>query len=150
MQLSLKKFFRHLSFALPFAFLMLNNANAENMKKLGDMNVHYMAISATFLTPEVAKAYGIERSNYNGLINIAVMDNTIKGNPAQKVKITGKAVNLLGQDKDLNFEEVVEGDAVYYLAQVMHRNEETIRFNLTIDNGREQQQLSFKHKFYTD
>lgn len=150
MSFSLKKLFRRLSIALPFALFIVTNANAENMKKLGDMNVHYMAIGATFLTPEVAKAYGIERSNYNGLINIAVMDNTIEGNPAQKVKITGKAINLLGQDKNLTFVEVVEGDAVYYLAQVKYRNEEVIRFNLTIDSGKEQQQLTFKHKFYAE
>ncbi|WP_286235315.1 DUF4426 domain-containing protein [Thalassotalea sediminis] len=132
------------------ALLICTSAAAENMKKLGKMNVHYMAIGATFLTPEVARTYGIERSKYNGLINISVLDNTIEGMPAQKVKITGTAKNLLGQDKVLNFIEVVEGNAIYYLAQVKYRNDETIRFNLTISNDKESHQLSFKQKFYAE
>lgn len=141
-----------------FAVLMLAivllgqsfSAQAENMKKLGNMNVHYMAIGATFLTPKVAQTYGIERSKYNGLINISVLDNTVKGNPAKTVKITGTARNLLGQEKPLDFVEVKEGDAIYYLAQVAYRNEETVRFKLTIDDGKEQQQLEFNQKFYVD
>lgn len=123
---------------------------AENMQKLGNMNVHYMAIGATFLTPEVAKAYGIERSKYNGLINISVLDNTQKDTPAKTVTITGTARNLLGREKPLNFVEVKEGDAIYYLAQVQYRNEEMIRFDLTIDDGNEKQNLKFQQTFYTD
>ena len=46
--------------------LMPATAQAENMKKLGSMNVHYIALGATFLTPEIAQAYGIQRSKYNG------------------------------------------------------------------------------------
>ncbi|MFD1622221.1 DUF4426 domain-containing protein [Thalassotalea marina] len=126
------------------------NLAAENMKKLGNMNVHYMAIGATFLTPEVAKAYGIERSKYNGLINISVLDNTQKDTPAKTVTITGTARNLLGREKPLNFVEVKEGDAIYYLAQVQYRNEEMIRFDLTIDDGNEKQNLKFQQTFYTD
>ncbi len=126
------------------------NAYADNMKKLGGMNVHYMAISATFLTPEIAKAYGIERSRYNGLVNISVLDNTKPGNPAKTVSITGKAKNLVGQSKPLEFVEVKEGDAIYYLAQVSYHNEETIQFNLTINDGNESQQLEFSQKFYVD
>ena len=124
--------------------------HAENMKKLGTMNVHYMAIGATFLTPEVAKAYNIERSRFNGLVNIAVMDNTRKGNPAKTVAISGTAKNLAGQKKTLEFTEVKEGNAIYYLAQVNYRNDETIVFNLLITDGSETQTLKFSQKFYVD
>ena len=123
---------------------------AENMKKLGNMNVHYIAIGATFLTPEVAKAYGIERSKYNGLLNISVLDNTDKDTPAKTVQITGTARNLLGQEKPLTFIEVKEGQAIYYLAQIKYRNDETVRFDLTIDDGKETQKLEFQQKFYVE
>lgn len=127
-----------------------NLALAENMKKMGNMDVHYMAMGATFLTPEVAKAYGIERSKYNGLVNISVLDNTKKGKPAITVAITGSAKNLAGQKKTIEFSEVKEGDAIYYLAQVSYRNEETVQFNLTISNGKESHNLKFNQKFYVD
>ena len=137
-------------FIITLSFLAITNANAENMKKLGSMNVHYMAIGSTFFTPEIAKVYGITRSRYNGLINISVLDNTQTGNPAKTVSISGKAKNNLGQFKALEFSEVKEGSAIYYLAQVKYNDEETIHFTLSINDGKEQQTLKFSQKFYVD
>ncbi len=130
--------------------LITNVSHAENMKKLGSMNVHYMAIGSTFFTPEIAKAYGITRSRYNGLVNISVLDNTKVGNPAKTISITGQAKNNLGQFKSLEFTEVKEGDAIYYLAQVSYNDEETLHFTLKINDGKEQQTLKFSQKFYVD
>lgn len=139
-----------LLFAFSLSLCMMASVSAENMKKLGSMNVHYMAIGSTFFTPEVAKAYGITRSRYNGLINISVLDNSQAGNPAKVVSITGKAKNNLGQFKDLDFTEVKEGDAIYYLAQVSYNNEETLHFDIIINDGKEKQQLKFSQIFYVD
>lgn len=136
--------------ALVLSLATISSVSAENMKKLGTMNVHYMAIGSTFFTPEIAKVYGITRSRYNGLINISVLDNTKKGTPAKAVSIHGKAKNNLGQFKTLAFKEVKEGGAIYYLAQVNYNNEETIHFDLTITDGKEEQQLKFSQKFYVD
>ena len=132
------------------AVFITSISHAENMKKLGSMNVHYMAIGSTFFTPEIAKAYGITRSRYNGLVNISVLDNTKAGSPAKTVSINGQAKNNLGQFKDLEFKEVKEGDAIYYLAQVSYNNEETLHFTLEINDGKEQQTLKFSQKFYVD
>ncbi|QBG37485.1 DUF4426 domain-containing protein [Litorilituus sediminis] len=132
------------------SLLLLSTVNAENMKKLGSMNVHYMAIGSTFFTPEIAKVYGITRSRYNGLVNISVLDNSKSGTPAKSVSITGTAKNNLGQMKPLEFKEVKEGSAIYYLAQISYNNEETVHFNLTINDGKEQQQLKFSQTFYVD
>lgn len=123
---------------------------AENMKKLGSMDVHYIAIPSTFLTPEIAKSYKIQRSKYNSLINISVMDNQQQGKPAKTVKITGQARNNLGQFKTLDFNEVKEGDAIYYLAQIRFNNDETMHFEIKINDGKEQQVLKFTQKFYVD
>ena len=100
----------------------INSAFAENMQKLGDMNVHYIALGSTFLTPTIAKTYGIERSRYNGLVNISVLDANLKGNPAKTVLISGTARNNIGQEKTLDFKEVKEGNAIYYLAQLHYSN----------------------------
>ncbi len=132
------------------SLFFITNANAENMKKLGSMNVHYIAIGSTFFTPEIANAYGITRSRYNGLINISVLDNTKNGTPAKSVSIFGKAKNNLGQFKALEFKEIKEGNAIYYLAQISYHNEENIHFELTINDGTEQQQLKFSQTFYVD
>lgn len=136
--------------AITISFFAISYANAENMKKLGSMDVHYMAIGSTFFTPEIAKVYGITRSRYNGLINISVLDNTKTGKPAKTVSISGKAKNNLGQFKVVEFTEVKEGDAIYYLAQIKYSNEETIHFTLAINDGEELQTLKFSQKFYVD
>ncbi|PCI59953.1 MAG: hypothetical protein COB35_10335 [Gammaproteobacteria bacterium] len=124
--------------------------SAENMKKLGSMNVHYIALGSTFLTPTIAKTYGIERSRYNGLVNISVLDGALKGNPAKTVIISGTARNNIGQSKTLDFKEVKEGNAIYYLAQIHYSNEETFHFNIKIDDGSGQKTLKFDQKFYVD
>jgi len=126
------------------------NANAENMKKIDNLDVHYIAFGATFLTPKIAKAYGIERSRYNGVINISVLDNTKEGKPAKHVAITAKARNDLGQIKTLEFEEVTEGNAIYYLAQVTYSHEETYYFDVTLNDGTGNKTFKFKQKFYVD
>jgi hypothetical protein len=136
--------------AITISFFAISYANAENMKKLGSMDVHYMAIGSTFFTPEIAKVYGITRSRYNGLINISVLDNTKTGKPAKTVSISGKAKNNLGQFKVVEFTEVKEGDTIYYLAQIKYSNEETIHFTLAINDGEELQTLKFSQKFYVD
>ena len=136
--------------AITISLVVMAYASAENMKKLGSMNVHYMAIGSTFFTPEIAKAYGITRSRYNGLVNISVLDNTKLGNPAKTISINGQAKNNLGQFKNLEFTEVKEGDAIYYLAQVSYTDEETLHFTLEITDGKEQQTLRFSQKFYVD
>ena len=92
------------------ALLMTLPLRAEQMKELGPWQVHYSAFNSSFLTPDVAKAYGLERSRYNGIINIAVQN---KQGVAQAVGITGEAKNLTGTLRTLTFQEVKEGDAIF-------------------------------------
>ena len=132
------------------ALSVITTSSAENMKKMDGLNIHYIALGSAFLTPEIAKAYGIERSRYKGLVNISVLDNTQAGNPSKTVFINGKARNDVGQIKSLEFTEVKEGDAVYYLAQVSYTNKETIYFDINITDKGKQHNLKFSQKFYVD
>ena len=129
------------------ALLMTLPLRAEQMKELGPWQVHYNAFTSSFLTPEVAKTYGLERSRYNGIINIAVQD---KQGKAQAVSVTGEAKNLTGTIRNLSFQEVKEGDAIYYLATLPYRNEDTYQFTLKIMGGGQQQILTFQQTFYVD
>ena len=94
------------------------NDQGGQFKQLGDWEVHYIAFPSTFLQPNIAKHYGLERSKYSGVINISVLDSRHKDKPAQQVEIVGQARNLLGNTVSLDFKEVVEGDAVYYIAPI--------------------------------
>lgn len=117
----------------------------------GRYQIHYMALNTTFITPEISKDYGIKRSRYNAFINISVLDTLIAGNPAVRGKLTGKAVNLTGNTKTLEFKEIIEGNAIYYIAELPFRNEErfTISINAVNRDGLNSK-ISFKQQFYAD
>ncbi|GGW94475.1 DUF4426 domain-containing protein [Alteromonas halophila] len=125
-----------------------SQASAEQKQRLGDWDVHYMVVNTPFLTPEVAANYGIVRSKYNALINLSVLD--AQTGDAQRVSVSGKATNLLGSGHELSFKKVEEGDAIYYLAVLPYRDQETFRFAIDIQHGEKQQTLTFKQKLYVD
>ena len=124
------------------------NASAEQKKQLGNWDVHYIAFPAPILTPEVAQQYKIQRSKYNAVINISVLNSADQ--QAQQVSITGIAKDLQGRQTELEFIEVTEGNAVYYLAQLSFRNEQRFSFNINIIQGNDTQRLSFEQTFYVD
>ena len=66
----MKKLFFLLS-ALLFSALP---AQAEQLKNIGDLEVHYSSFPSTFLTPEVASTYRIQRSRYSAVVNVTVLD----------------------------------------------------------------------------
>lgn len=121
---------------------------AAQFETLGDWDVHYIVVNTSFLAPEVARAYGIQRSQFQGLVNISVLDKDTQA--AQSVSVLGDATNLLGTKKELKFKEVQEGDAIYYLAILPFRDQEQYRFNINVTHGNKQETLKFKHKFYSE
>lgn len=121
---------------------------AEQKQQLGNWDVHYIAMPSTMIDPAIAKTYQLERTKYQGLVNISVLKTSDQS--AQQVSIEGVAKNLLGQQKEMVFREVVEDKAIYYLAQLSYRNEERFTFTLQIKQGDVSQQLQFTHTFYVD
>ena len=143
--------FRNLCAVLVLTASLIGIAQAEQKQQVGNFDIHYMALSSTFLTPTIAKSYGIERSRYSGLINIAVLNNSEDNNPAVPVEISGVANNLLDARIDLKFREIREGDAIYYIAEVPYRDDQEINFQIAIKYGSKlNTTLNFKQKFYVD
>ncbi|GFD67046.1 hypothetical protein KUL106_03090 [Alteromonas sp. KUL106] len=134
-------------FAMAMSCLSLS-AFAEQKETLGEWDVHYMVVSTPFLTPEVAANYGIVRSKFNALVNISVLDKA--SGEAQRVDMTGTAKNLLGNTRKLTFKKVEEGDAIYYLAVLPFRDQETFRFEIDVQKGPRKQTLKFQQKMYVD
>ncbi|GAA0855726.1 DUF4426 domain-containing protein [Aliiglaciecola litoralis] len=123
-------------------------SHAEQKKTLGNWDVHYIAFNTTFLTPEIARANNIQRSSNNTLVNISVLDRTSK--QAQEVVITGTARNLLGNTIELDFKQVNEGDAIYYLAVMPFDDEEHYRFKIDLSQQQISQTLTFEQKLYKE
>lgn len=133
--------------------LLVSPTSEANEKRVGDYIIHYNAFSSSFIQPETAVQYKIQRSKYTGLLNVSVHKVVENGkDKALKVAMQGKATNNLSQFQELGFKEVVEGDAVYYLADFQFRDEENmdLDFTINIPGYKQPVTISLSQKFYAD
>ena len=84
--------------------LLSPSASAEQKVTKGDWDIHYIAFPSSFIKPETAREYNLERSRYMAIVNISVLNSSTQ--KAQNVSLTGNAKNLLGQTKQLSFKKV--------------------------------------------
>ena len=135
-----------------FFTLFSGNINAENSKQFGNYVIHYNAFRSDTLTPEIAKAYSLTRRNNRMVVNITVQKKNGDVTQPVKAKVSGFASNLTGQVKDLEFKEIHDGEAIYYLAQSQVSNQETLKFDIKATPTGESliANVKFKQKFYTD
>lgn len=138
-----------------FAFVLgLFNtaAMAENAREYGDYVVHYNAFRSDTISPEIAKQYDLPRANNRILVNIAVLKKVMHttGKPTA-VKIEGHASNLTGQFKKLDFKQIKEGTAIYYLADVQISDGEFLKFEIkmTPEGQTQPMRLRFDKRFFT-
>ncbi len=125
-------------------------AENEPVKTFGDTRVYYSAFNSSFVNPEIASTYDITRGKDKGLVNIAVVE---KGSPhGRTARVTGTVNNLLNQQQSLDFVEIREGDAVYYLAPFEFDNEDPLTFKIQVKEAGmpSPHTLSFQRTFYHD
>ncbi len=144
--------FKLISKGFLLAMLLISSSSYanDNVKQFENLEVHYIGLPSVILQPEIAKLYGIERSRYNGFVNISALDTSKANKPAKRIGISGSATNLVGQKIPLEFEQVIEGNAIYYLATIKYPNDETYRFDILINDNGKQHNLKFTQKFYTE
>ena len=128
------------------------NSYAENSMEFGDYVVHYNAFRSDTISPEVAKQYGLARASNRILVNIAVLKKVMNttGKPTSS-KVTGHASNLTGQLKQLEFKEITEGTAIYYLAEAKISDGEFLKFDIKImpEGETRAARLKFNKRFFT-
>lgn len=127
---------------------------AEQYAAMDDYIVHYNAISTHQLPPEVARAYGITRSQNRAMLNVTVMRRG--GENALDIAIEGEleasATNLNGQRRDLEMRLIKEQDAMYYVGFVRVTNEETLDFKVSVvpEGADEPIEVAFRQQFFTE
>jgi len=121
-------------------------AGAEQFEQLGRFEAHYSVVPTTMLKPAIAADYGITRARDRALVNIALIDPQSGPLPAG---VSGSVRDLLSVERPLEFTEVREGDAVYYLATIEHGDEETMRFFVDVETpDGASHRLEFQQKLY--
>lgn len=104
--------------------------SAEQSVRLGRLDVHYAVLASTFLDPGIAERYDIVRARDRGLVTVSALSE--EGNP-RAASVEGELTNLLGQRSALEFREIVDGPAVYYIASFRYTDGEMLRFAITVE-----------------
>jgi hypothetical protein len=123
----------------------------ENSQTFGNLEVHYNALRTDELTPEVARAYGIERSGNRVLLNVSLLEKTADGRTAPiDGTVTATARNLNGQLKDLEMRRIQEGPSIYFIGEVGISGNEIVVFDIELvpNDGSGRRSVQFKREFF--
>lgn len=127
-------------------------ALAQRSERFGPYELHYNVVNTTFIEPPVAATYGITRGEDRAIVNVALRRHTGEGSSTAPMQLTGTVRDLLMQSQPLDFEEIREGAAVYYIAEFKFINEEWRIFDLEfrpLDTDRSYT-FTFKQQLYRD
>ena len=129
------------------------SAVAQQQQTFGKFEVHYNAFNSSMLTADVAKAYGIQRSNSRALVNITVLTtNNDGGTEPVKARVTATGRNLTGQTREIDMREIIENnEAIYYIGELTARNQEMFEFTVLITPVGSDRPftLKFRQQFYS-
>ena len=119
----------------------------ESFADFGDYRVTYSVFNSDFIAPDIARQYNLVRARDRAFVNISVAKKD--GNKGMSAGISGNATNLIQQSRALEFQEIRDQDAVYYLAPFRFENEESLTFNidLVLPDG-SNHQLTFRRQLH--
>lgn len=119
----------------------------ENFKDFGEYRVTYSVFNSDFISPDIARLYNLVRARDRAFVNISVSKKgELQGTSAG---VSGNATNLIQQSRPLEFQEIRDQEAVYYLAPFRFEHEESLTFNidLVLPDG-SVQQLTFRRQLH--
>lgn len=135
--------------ALVMALLVGQSAVAQQSETFGNYELFYSVVNTTFLDPKVAASYSIKRGRNYAILNLAVREKQAIGSAPRPMLLQGKTWDLI-QNQTLQFQEVREGEAIYYIAEFKFINEEWRFFEVDFrpEGAEETFTFKFKHQLY--
>ncbi|WP_347902520.1 DUF4426 domain-containing protein [Pseudomonas purpurea] len=117
---------------------------SDRQETFGDVTVHYNTFNSTFIQPDIAKAAELIRSKNQGVINVSV----IKAGQPMVASVTGTVKDLTSKSVTLNFKQVTEQGAIYYLAQYPVDQQETRTFEIKVQTGDKINTINFNQELF--
>jgi len=142
-----------LSLVLSLTVLPASLSQAQQSRNFGPYELHYSVVNTTFLEPRVAASYGITRGRNRAILNLSVREQLADGGSrARSMQLKGRSWDLLQRGSELEFQEVREGPAIYYIAQFKFQSEEWRHFEVYFRPEGAEQTYTFtmKHQMYAD
>jgi hypothetical protein len=106
--------------------------------------IYYSVFNSTFVTPDVAKAYQLTRGKNIAMINVSVRKNIDSGKNIERRAVVNGTKSDLIHKLPLEFIEIEEKGAVYYLASFKFNHRETLSFNIDVQPDRNRAPINIK------
>ncbi|MCE9681084.1 DUF4426 domain-containing protein [Halomonas alkalisoli] len=127
---------------------------AQQYEQVGDYQVHYSAVSTSFLSADVAAEHGIQRSPAMALVNVSVLQELEDGTMrAVNAPVSGKVGTVGGSSPaSLSFRSLRTGDSMSQIALFRIIEDEPMRFDLEVRHDRNQApaEVGFIQRFTID
>ena len=120
---------------------------------IGEYTIHHTVFNSSFLSPDIAAIYGLTRGKDKAIANIALTQKTAEGDSlGMATDVSGEARNLMQQSTRLEFNEVREQNATYYIAPFEFDDKEIMHFyiDVLIPGETRSRQIKFTKKLYQD
>lgn len=136
--------------AVTVLFLLPTGVHAEQFKDFGEYKVHYNTINTSFLSAQVARQYGIQRSDRRAMLSLTVQRKEGDKTVPVKADIEARATNLTGQLRQVSLRAVEDGEAIYYIGEFGIENEEVLNFQVDLkpQGTSDGLSLQFREQFY--
>ena len=127
------------------------SALAQQSEMFGPYELLYSVVNTTFLAPEVAATYGIVWGEQRAILTLVVREQTAAVGQTRGMELKGRTWDLI-QNQPLEFLEIREGQAVYYVADFKFIDEEWRFFEIEFRPEGSSQTYTFKlkHQLYED
>lgn len=139
--------------ALSVVSLQVFADRGEQKQVFGDYEVHYIGLNSSFLPEDVAEAYDIPRSRSLAYLSISVLKNVKNDVPTPvTAELRGTIKNLIGQSRTIDFREIKETNAVYYVSTFRFDKNEVYRIDLDVtpEGSSRTFDVKFSQKFYQE
>jgi hypothetical protein len=119
--------------SIVFSLLSVNSYAQKNTSyELDDHIIYYNVFSSTLIPSDIAKIYNLVRAKDQAYVNVALVKKT--GGNGIAATVSGYHRNLMQQKFELDFMEIKEQTATYYLAPIRFINEEILHIDITVEN----------------
>ena len=142
---------RHLFLLILFLFGFSAQAQDNISFELKEHIVYYNVFNSSLIPANVASTYNLVRAKDRVYVNVAVVKKSGGYGVAPKA-LSGVYRNLIQQRFPLEFIEIKEANATYYLAPIRFHNEEVLHLDITVqpDTNTPESTFTITKKLYRD
>ncbi len=137
---------------LPILLMMLlssllagTSARAQQQfeSKSGAYTVYHSLFPSSFLQPNIASSYNITRAKDRLVLNVSVTHGSGAESRTQSARVSGTHSDLI-HTMPIEFREIREKDAVYYVAEIRASSEAVFYFDLKVQPDPDKPPISVK------